>query len=88
MDWGTRHLTIILGTGGGTFANRRADHLTIFSNARGLSEGEGGGACSRDLDQVVQRGEKFIPGINHAITQDPVVQRGDKFIPRIVLTQG
>ena len=43
MDWGTRHLTIILGTGGGTFANRRADHLTIFSNARGLSEGEEGG---------------------------------------------
>ena len=60
IDWGTRHLTIILGTGDGTFANRRADHLTIFSNARGLSEGEegggGGGMLSRSGPGCSKRG--------------------------------
>ena len=64
MDWGTRHLIIILGTGGGTFANRRADHLTIFSNARGLSEGEeggrgGGGMLSRSGPGCSKRGQIY-----------------------------
>ena len=41
MDWGAGHLTIIVGTGGGAFANK---NLNNFFKCPGYTRGEG---CSR-----------------------------------------
>ena len=51
MDWGAGHLTIIVGTGGGAFVDKRCPQGRAFEQffqmpgyARGLAQGGGGGA--------------------------------------------
>ena len=50
-DWGAGHLAIIVGTGGGAFANKNCPQGRAFDQffqMPGVCPGAGGGACGRN----------------------------------------
>ena len=62
MDWGVGHLTIIVGTGGGTFANKNCPQSCAFDHFFQMSRVCRGGMLGLEDSHIIPLAAAFIRG--------------------------